>query len=55
MGITREDIAWIVGIAILFSVAAYLMQVALGTAIVAIVSGSLVRLVYAWYARRTWR
>jgi predicted PurR-regulated permease PerM len=55
MGITREDIIWIVAIAVLFFAAAHFMQIAVGTTIVAIVIGSLVRLAYAWYARRTWR
>jgi hypothetical protein len=53
---TRNDLIWIVILAALVVVTArFFWEASWGTTIATAVLVSLGRLVYAWYARRTWR
>jgi L-cystine uptake protein TcyP (sodium:dicarboxylate symporter family) len=53
---TRNDLVWIVVLAAVTTIVAHsFWGVGWGLTIATVVVVSLVRLVYAWYARRTWR
>lgn len=55
MALKREDIIWVVVLAIFGIVASRFLGFGWGTTIVVVLLVSLGRLAYAWYARRTWR
>lgn len=53
--LTREDVIWVVVLAVLGLVSSRFWGFDWPTTIVVVIAVSLGRLVYAWYARGTWR